>query len=334
MKKYLVLSLMLVLSLRFAAQEADRTVIEKPVVDWGTMTFEELKTEPIRGYMKDEQSLAELDPNNFDLEVKVENDFLYDRPRVHIEGNQILIDIHPRGEWCECFFPKNLNIGICATQKEGAYNAEGKHYLTTIHRIHISVVKSRVWLPRCLWVLVSIIGLLLLFLYLRAMSKKRRFKKNACITPVYYDRYGIEVDDGAGQRLRKEGFIAWFARWFVPVDEKKTLSFESPEVSSITFTASESSEMVTIPKGSVDPETMEVDGYDPDTDMHPSEPIRLANNSMINIYDYNKVKQGFLRFSSNNERDGGGYRVFITVLMFASLAAIVFMLYLMIKSVM
>ena len=102
----------------------------------------------------------------------------------------------------------------------------------------------------------------------------------------------------------------------------------------MTFTASESSEIVEIAKGNIDPETMDVDGYDPDNDMHPDQPIKLANNSAINIYDYNKVKQGFLRFSSNNERDGGGYKVFLTVLMFASLAAILFMIYLMIKSFM
>lgn len=335
MKKHLVLSLILIAVLRcFAAREDEPQIVEKPVSDWGTMSFETLKTEPIGGTMIDEQSLATLDPNNFDLTVEVENDFLYDRPRVRIEGNMILLDIHPRGEWCECFFPKNLNIRICATQKEGAYDAEGKHYLKTVYPIHITVVKTRMWMPRCLWVLISIIGLILLFVYLRSISKKRRFKKNAVITPVYLDRYGIEVDDGAGQRLRKEGFVAWFARWFLPFDEKNTLSFESPEVSSLTFSASESSEMVEISKGSIDPETMDVDGYDPDNDMHPDQPIKLANNSAINIYDYNKVKQGFLRFSANNERDGGGFKVFLTVLMFASLAAIIFMIYLMIKSFM
>ena len=335
MKKHLVLLMILVMTLRcFAVREEEPQIIEKPVADWGTMSFEALKTQPIGGTMVDEQSLATLDPNNFDLTVEVENDFLYDRPRVHIEGNHILLDIHPRGEWCECFFPKNLNIRICATQKEGAYQAEGKHYLKTVYPVHITVVKTRAWMPRCLWVLFAIVGLLLLFVYLRAMSRKRRFKKNAVITPVYYDRYGSEVDDGAGQRLRKEGFGAWFARWFIPVDEKKTLSFESPEVNSITFKASESSEIVEIAKGNIDPETMEVDGYDPDNDMHPDQPIKLANNSMINVFSYGKVRQGYLRFSSNNERDGGGYKVFLTVLMFASLAAILFMIYLMIKSFM
>ena len=334
MKRYWVLSLILVAVLRLAAQQDNRTVVEKPVIDWGTIPFEQLKNEPIWGTIKDENTLVNLDLNNFDITVEVENDFLYDRPRLHIDGEKFILDIHPRGDWCECLFPKNLNIRICSTQKEGAYDAEGLHYQTTVHPIHITVAKNRAWVPRCLWVMITIVGLLLLFIYLRAMSRKHRFKRNASITPVYYDRYGIEVDDGAGQRLRKRGFVAWFARWFIPVDERNTLSFDNPEVTSMPFVASESSEVVTIPKGSLDPETMEVDGYDPENDMHPEQPVKLANNSVVNIYNYARVNQGYLRFSSNNERDGGGYRVFLTVLMLASLAVIIGLIYMMIKSFM
>lgn len=334
MKKIIFLLLILCTTLCVSAQERRHKVVERPVVDFGTMSFEQLKHEPIVGVMQDAQSLSTLDPNNFDITVKVENGFLYDHPRLRLEGNKIILDVHPMGEWCECLFPKNLDIRVCATQKEGAYDAEGKYYEQTVHPIHITVVKSRAWVPRCIWVVFTIIGLLLLFIYLRAMSKKRRFKKNAAITPVYYDRYGIEVDDGAGQRLRKTGFGAWFVRWFVPVDEKNTLSFDNPEVSSMPFMAAESSEVVAIPKASIDAETMEVDGYDPDIDLHPEEPLKLANNSTIGIFNASRMKQGYLRFSSNNERDGGGYRVFLTILMLASLAAILFLIYLMIKSFM
>lgn len=333
MKKQLFFLLLLLLAYRVPAQDSNRRITERPVAEWGTMTFEELKRDPIWGTMQDAQSLATLDPNNFDISVEVENDFLYEKPRLHIEGNKIILDVHPKGQWCECLFPKNLYIKICSTQKEGAYDEEGKHYETTVHPIHIVVVKSRTWFPRCLWVIVSMIGLLLLFFYLRSISKKRRFKKNAMITPIYYNRYGEEVDDGSGQRLRKAGFAAWFVRWFVPVDEKNTLSFENPEAC-IPFAAAESSEVVEIPKASIDPDTMEVDGYDPSNDLHPTDPVKLANNSVIKIASSNGVRQGFLRYTSNREKDGAGYRVFLTVLMIASLVAFVGLVYLMIRSFM
>ena len=212
MRKIVLILLALLPTFSLFSQRDNQQVVKRPVADWGTISFEDLKNNPLWGTMQDMESLTILDPNNFDISVEVENDFLYEKPKLRIDGNKIILDIHPKGEWCECLFPTNLNINICSTQKPGAYDAEGKNYEKTIHPIHIKVVKNRAWLPRCFWVIISIIGLILLILYIRAMLRKRRFKKYATITPIYYDRYGQEVDDGAGQKLRKKGFTAWFAR--------------------------------------------------------------------------------------------------------------------------
>ena len=186
----------------------------------------------------------------------------------------------------------------------------------------------------CFWVIASIIGLILLILYIRAMLKKRRFKKYASITPIYYDKYGEEVDDGASQTLRKKGFSAWFSRWFLPGDEKCTLSFYKPNVDAISFSAAESSEVILLPKSYFNPDTMEINGYDPSQDLHPEEPLKVGNKSTINLRNSVGNATGYLRFNAYEEKDGGGYKVFISLLLAAAILAVIGLLYLMIKSFM
>jgi hypothetical protein len=333
MRVYQFLLLLLLLPVfSTMAKTNEQNVIERPASNWGTVTFEELKREPLWGTMKDEESLDILDPNNFDITVEIENSFLYDNPGLHVEGNRIVLDIHPKGEWCECLFPKTLKINICSTQKAGAYDAEGKNYAKLVQPIYVTVVKNRAWFPRCFWVIASIIGLLLLFFYLRALSKKCRFKKNASVSPFYLSRYGAEIDDGGSQLLRKNEFSAWLARWFWPGAEQNTLTFNQPNVRSITFIASESSEVVYIPKSDFDPELMKIDEYDPQTETDQKKPIRLANNGNIIIYKSRGIKEGRLCFTANNERDGGGFRLFLIVLMIASLVVVAGLIYLGIRS--
>ena len=122
LKKILLGVVFLMSSFGGWAQHNKEKVTVDSVSDWGTISFEALKKTPLGGVMHDRESLATLDPNNFDLEVEVENDFLYEKPKLHIVGDTIILDIHPRGDWCECLFPTNLNIQIVSTQKEGAYD--------------------------------------------------------------------------------------------------------------------------------------------------------------------------------------------------------------------
>lgn len=333
MKRVFISLAILLLAMPAFAIEEDLEMNVRSVEEWGSVTFEELKRHPLVGEMTDAQSLVTLDPSKFDLEVEVEDDFLYEKACIHVEGTKIIVDIHPKADWCECLFPKNLNIKICSTQKEGAYAIEGKHYAPTVYPIHIEVVKNRAWLPRCIWVIISIVGLALLFIYLRALSRKSRFKKNAMVTPIYFGEYGEEVVK-SGQPLRKKGLLSWLARWLLPFAEKNTLPFVNPRVSSITFIATNSTERIELSKGSFNSDRMEVDNYEPEQ-ANPEDPIYINDNSNISIYERGKItKLGYLRFVANRENDLGGYRVFLTVLMAAAVIAIVGLVFLMIKSFM
>lgn len=333
MKRNFISLAILLFAMPTFAIEDDQMVDVRPVAEWGTATFEELKHQPLVGEMTDAQSLSTLDPSNFYLEVEVENDFMYEEARIHVEGTKIILDIHPKADWCECLFPKNLNIKIRSTQKEGAYDAEGKHYAQTVHPIHIEVVKNRTWLPRCQWVIISIVVLTLLFIYLRALSRKPRFKKNAMINPTCFGDYGEEVLK-SGQQLRKKGFLSWLSRWLLPSAEKNTLTFVNPRVPSITFVATNSTERIELSKDSFNSDRMEVDNYEPEQ-VNPGDPIYISDNSNISIYERGKIsKLGYLQFLANRENDLGGYRVFLTVLMTTIVIAIVGLVVLMIKSFM
>ena len=219
---------------------------------------------------------------------------------------------------------------MVSTPKDSALDEYGKNYQKNVFPIHFKVQKERSWLSRCLWVIVTIIALFLLFLYLRALLRKHRFKKNAQIVPVYFNRYGEEINDGAGQRLRKPGFPAWVVRWFWPGNEKSLLEFTNPACV-LTFYASESKEMVEIPKNGITPE-MEVDGYDPDNDPVPSLPARLGPNGQVVVNKPNGRRDGYLSFVPCNENDWGGLRIFLILVMILSLFGAIGLIFLMVKS--
>lgn len=267
------------------------------------------------------------DVNLDDYNVEVENESLFvEEVTVGKKDNILQLTPKLRGDWCDCFLPDSLSFRVTLLPKDPKSGAKPIEM-----PVVIGVERHSSWMSRCSWVLMAIGALLILFLYLRSIFRKRRFKKHAMVTPVYYDRYGEEVDDGSGQRLRKTGLAAWFARWFLPGTEKRTLSFESPEAGSLKFIASESVEMVEMPKACIDRETMEVDGYDPDTDREPSRPIKLGANAKINVIKSNGTKDGYLYFTPGRARDGGGYRLFLGILMFVDIAAIIVLILLMIR---
>ena len=215
-----------------------------PVSDLGSFTFKEIQGGPISFTLHDEESLELLDPNQFDISFEIENSFLFEKPEMHVEdGSVIVLDLHPKGEWCECLFPETLNLKMKSSPRDSAFDEYGKNYEKRSFPIIIHVQKERPWLSRCLWVLIAILTLILLFIYIRALTHKRRFKKSAQINPIYINNYGEEVDDGAGQKLRKSGFPAWFARWFIPGTEKSQLTFSDPSCT-LTFFASDSGEVI------------------------------------------------------------------------------------------
>lgn len=308
-------------------------VTKLPEINLGTITFEELKRDNIPPLViRDSLTNESLNPDLFDISFEIEDDYLYDEPIMHIKDDSIVVlELHPRGEWCECLFPESLNIKMISTPKKEAYDEYGKNYRQTILPIHLTVVKDTPWLSRCLWVILTIIGLLLFFLYLRALERKRRFKKNAIVTPTYYDYYGNKQDAGS-VGLRKEGFYSWFARWLLPGDERNTLIFDKPDTS-LQFVAAESQDIVYIPKeNNINPELMSISGYNPRKDLKPKEPVKLMNRGKISISKPDGTDDGYLVFNSGNESDGTFYRIFIGFLMAASIIAVVVLIYLLLRS--
>lgn len=305
-------------------------VKELPGVDFGTMTFSQLKGEPIRGIIQDSETLEQLNPENFDITVEIEDDYMYQEPSLSIEGNMLLIDVKPQSDLCECLFPTDLKMKVVSSPKSGAFS--DKNYQKTVTPIHLRIEKDRPWLSRCLWVLITLAALLLFMLYLRLLLKKNRFKKNAIITPRYNNYFGDLIDDQGGRKLRADGFGAWFARWFLPGDERSTHYIDKPTIGSITFIASESKEVVRIPKSCCDWDKMYISGYDPDTDMSKSKTVSLGDNGTIEVTKPNGSRDGEIVFTSGSENDGGGYRMFLCLLMIAALIAFVVLLTLMLKS--
>ena len=313
-------------------EPSETEVTVMPTINLGTFTFDRLKSESIIFTIRDSLTNKVLKPSLFDISFDVENGLLYEDPVMHIKNDTLIVlEVRPRGEWCECFFPESLNIKMISTPKSGATEEYGKLYRKTVYPLHIDVVKGRTWLSRCLWVIIALIVLLLFFIYLQTLMKKRRFKKNAMITPTYYDYYGNKRDAGSIY-LRKDGFGAWFSRWFIPGDERSTLNFDKP-TTSLRFVAADSYDMVNIPKdGNIDPSTMKISGYDPKRDQRPKEPVKLSNHGKINVKKSDGSDDGYLIFSSGDATDGAGYRIILSLLMVAAVIAFVFLAYLLIRS--
>ena len=77
---------------------------------------------------------------------------------------------------------------------------------------------------------------------------------------------------------------------------------------------------------------MYISGYDPDTDMSKSKTVSLGDNGTIEVTKPNGSRDGEIVFTSGSENDGGGYRMFLCLLMIAALIAFVVLLTLMLKS--
>ena len=285
----------------------------------GSLNVADLKRgdKPIEVNFQDKDDYRDINLDDYEVEVDSKSIFV-EEVTVGKKGNQLQLTPKLRGDWCDCFLPEQLDFRVRLIPKSYENGAT-----PIVMPVTIGVDRQSSWISGCQWVLVALAALLVLLCYLRAILRKRRFKKNATITPVYYDRYGEEVDDGSGQRLRKTGFAAWFARWFVPGTEKRTLSFESPEAGTLKFSASESVDAVEIPKNCIDPEIMDVDGYDPECDSTPSRPVRLASNGRINVKKSNGTRDGYLYFTPGCTNDGTGYRLFLGVLIFVDIVAVI-----------
>ena len=305
---------------------------ELPPTEGGSLRFDQL--EIIAFTIHDEETQNILDPTKFDLTVELDDDFLFEKPTLRIDGNNIYIEnLKPKGQWCECLFPDDITIRVVSTPKPGASFDDGKQYQRTVMPLHYTIEKPRPWFSRCLWVLLTIAGLLAFIIYLRLLLKKNRFRKNARITPVYWKQDDDDENptgNQGGHRLRKKGLGAWFCRWFLPFDERREVLSNKPHAC-ITFYATESGYRIKFDKGTFNRETMTVTGYDPDQVKRDEHYIDLRDRGEIVFTKKNGMRDGKLIFTAGNKDDEGGYRLFVTIVIIGAVIAIIVLLWLMLK---
>ena len=311
----------------------------KPTADLGTITFEALKHDDIRISIHDTKSLQALDPTLFDISFEVENDFLYEKPKFHIENETLIVlELHPYGEWCECLFPEGLNVKMISTPKDEAFQEYDKNYRKTVFPMHMEVVKSRPWLSRCLWVLITLGAMLLFMAYLRALLKKNRFHKHARLKNSYYVEDNPKEVQKNGKPLRRPGFGPWLNRWLNPFgDERMSTSFTRPKTGSMTFIASESKNRILMTEASFDANRMTVPNYTPkpkDKKNKEGEPISITAGTSIEIKKMQggeTTRLGHLKYVVEGKDDEGGYRAFVGLLFALTLLAFLALLWQMIR---
>ena len=295
-------------------------------VEFRNLTLEEIRRgSKANGIVDDSDGLVDH-PERFNIFAESDYDYLFDDIVATINGNTVSVAFHPRSKWCDCFVPERIKVNVILIPKEDEGDGTGRVVIPTV----VPVTKDSPWITRCLWVLILMGALLFFILYLTLLLRKRRFKKNAIITPTYYNYYGNKCDAGS-INLRKEGFGPWFARWFLPGDEQATLYFDRPSTS-LRFVASESNDVVNIPKdNNIDPELMHIGGYNPQKDLQPKEPVKLRNKGKINVMKSDGSDDGYLIFTCGDATDGYFFRMITITLIGASFVIVTALLFLIIR---
>ena len=265
-------------------------------------------------------------PDDYDITVDFDHMFI-ERVSISKDGDVLKLTPHLKGEWCDCFVPDTMTFQLRMIPNGG--NIHDRPYEIPIQ---IGINHPTAWASRCLWVLVLIGSLLLLILYLWLLMRKNRFKKNAIITATYYDYYGNKRE-GESPNLRKEGFGAWFVRWFLPGDERNTLSFDKP-ATTLRFVAAESNDVVNIPKeGNIDSEVIRISGYNPQKDPRPKDPVKLGDRGRINVLNTDGSEDGYLIFTSGDAIDGTFFRMVLGILILVAVLIIITLIVLIIRGV-
>lgn len=234
-------------------------------VDFDSISFSEmLRGDDVCVIMSDADSGVQLDPTLFDIKAEIENGFLFEDISVKVVDGMVRLRIQPRGQWCDCFFPNVLHLTIVSTPKEGMEHYEGRTF-----PVKVSLIKQNSWLSRCSWVILTIGILLLVVLYLFALMKKNRFRKNSCIQE-FYTQKTIAVMARQNQtpvfhRLRQKGVLPWMNRWLNPfADENCAIRFAQSNNVTISFVADGNpNSYVKVDKACFDEKYMSVKDYDP-----------------------------------------------------------------------
>ena len=314
-------------------EDAKPVVKVNPMMDAGTITYDALNENgEIRVIISDAETREILDPQKFDVSAEIDEDFFYEPTSLRVDGEALVIKVKPKGDWCECLSPTDLNIKIVSRMLEGAFDDKGKRYDVMEQVFHLTVVKNPSWFSRCKWIVFMIAFLLLLLIYIWSLLKKHRFKKNARVISSYYDYYGSKKKGGE-RYLRDTGFGAWLKRWFSPVDERVHLFLNKPRVNSFKIVASESKEMVNIEKSALASKTMSLSGYNPDdSDQDKGKFVKWADGESIDVFKSGGGREGELVFISGEENDGALFRIFLSVLSVIDILAIVSLVILMLRA--
>lgn len=281
-------------------------------VEFGDLSIEDLKQgKRVLGRLTDPDATT-LDPGDYDVTVRTTYGIFFEGIDAEIQEDSLIIQFHPRKPWCDCFIPQRIKVDVILVPVS-AENGDSRIIIPAV----IPIKQERPRFQRCLPLFLLTGALILLFLYLTRLLRKRRFKKSAMVIPVYFNHSGQKIEL-TGYKLRKEGFGAWFARWFWPGDEKTTIDCSMP-AANIRFLAAASEHTVILPKdGNIDANTIQINGYNPKNDPVPKEPFILGDNGRINISNQLGVQTGYLIFSAGDDRDGGVYRLLLSLLAIAS----------------
>ena len=304
----------------------------------GDIQFADLKlgVNPIKVEFPDSADYQNINIEDYNIEVVYDNPFI-ESVTVTKTGKVLKLIPKLRGNWCGCFMPDSLTFQLKLTPKDG--NSEAKPYKIPVI---LGVEHQSIWIIRCLWVLLTIVGLLLILFYLRALLKKNRFHKNARLKNSYVVDGSPKETQKDGRPMREDGFGPWFNRWFNPfVDEKNTIKFTRPKTPSMTFTASESKNKILLSEACFDSKKMTIPGYTPppkDQDKKTttmSKPIDISTGTAIEIKKSQSgttTRLGHLTYSVEGKDDIGGYRFFIGLLIIVILCFLGVLVFILIKS--
>ncbi len=265
-----------------------------------------------------------------EISLSGHDSWMLEAPEITYEDGHVVLVQQPQSELCRCTFPDTLCYEVILRSERGILH-EDELYEGFVVPIKVPVERGG-WMTRCWVYLAALGGLFLLFVYLLALRRKRRFGKTSGVKSVYYDRYGEEVDDNYQLPLRKGCLGAWLVRWFWPGTEKNTLNFVEPESTMMSFVAGDSINTVRIPRGSIDPMLVSVDGYDFDNEYNAPDYVKVPNNGKIELLKNSETKVGYLMYVAGDKAGDGWFRLLSSLLMIATVVAGCFVIWMLFKS--
>ena len=283
--------------------------------------------------LKDIEGQQPIDPERYIISTETKYDYFLDTIYARIVDDSIVVTIRSKGQWCDCFFPSDIPVNVVLTPKEKRKDGEELHRI--VKPVDVPIVERSPWLVRCLWVLLTMAGLVLFLIYLWGLLKKNRFKKSGRIMERHLELNGSQwVMTGwkQGRRLREKGFIAWANRWLVPFrDERRTLNWTTapPHAGSITFVAAELKNKVYMTRGSFNAQKMKMASFNP---KDPKDKRKLLRVDPISIYKDGSCC-GELKYDSGKTDDEKIYRIVVGVFMAVSIVAFCVLAFMMIKAV-